>query len=274
MFPPRPAFQARGHTYSERAPFNITAHIIPGDIHAHPASILEQRTTANILLPIARMLFTVVFHSDFALRICKVEEESPSSAHVRLPGVVPDIDVRIDLRHRQAIGQQHQPQFTFSDRISVLPHQHHGSARIHSARRHSSLGFSNLLMRRMAQIAKITQRHPPLIAIPAHERIAQQHQRFQPRTTRVHQPRRIRRDARNTLKMHQPRGIAPIHAADARDPSASFLRIRDHDQLVMIQFIRHIDAQQFQCGAQRKNQRGSGARLKFTTTDQRLSLDT
>ncbi|WP_412153026.1 hypothetical protein [Bifidobacterium thermophilum] len=42
----------------------------------------------------------------------------------------------------------------------------------------------------------------------------------------------------------------------------------------MIQFIRHIDAQQFQCGAQRKNQRGSGARLKFTTTDQRLSLDT
>ncbi|KAB8300725.1 hypothetical protein DSM100238_0452 [Bifidobacterium apri] len=273
MFSPRLTFQTGCHTGSEGTPFGIGPHIVPGGVHAYPTSIFKHHTAAHIFFPVTGMIFAVIFDSDFIFRICKIKEQFAADIRIRLSWHLLDIELRIDLRHRQSIGQQHQSQFTFPNRIRILFHQDQSPAQLRSAGWHPSPGLSNLLVYRMTRITKIAQRHPPLITVSSHESIPQQHQRSELRTSRIHQPCRIRGNARDAIKMHESHGITPKYAPHSCDSSAGFLRISDHYQLVMIQPIWHVDTQQFQCGAQRENQRRGDTRLKFAAANQCLRLN-
>lgn len=269
---PDPLGQACSNTANKRHSGSGILYILPSSVDTRPFGILKQLTTLHIIFPSTSMMFTIIFHSDFRLRICKIKEKTPFG-RTACSCVSGNLDSRIDLRGGKSMRHQYQTQFAFTERIRVLMHECHRTAAIRGSARHPTTLSSNSFMRLVTQITQLTKCHPSLIRIPPHQSVTKQHQSPQSRLPRVHQPRGVRRYARDVAQLHPPHRITPIHASNSRNTAARFLRTRDDDQLLMIELTWHIDAQQFQRSTQRENQRRRDPRLQFTASNQCLGLD-
>lgn len=269
---PDPLGQACSNTANKRHSGSGILYILPSSVDTRPFGILKQLTTLHIIFPSTSMMFTIIFNSNFRLRIRKIKKKTPFGRTACSCGIG-NLDGRIDLRGRKSMRHQYQTQFAFAERIRVLTHECHRTAAIRGSARHPTTLSSNSFMRLVAQITQLTKCHPSLIRIPPHQSVTKQHQSPQSRLPRIHQPCGVRRYARDVAQLHPPHRITPIHASNSRNTAARFLRTCDDDQLLVIELTRHIDAQQFQRSTQRENQRRRNARLQFTAADQRLGLD-
>ncbi|OZG49766.1 hypothetical protein PSRA_1571 [Pseudoscardovia radai] len=196
--PLHPLGNGLGNLHSPR----IIRQIRSENTESKPLSIVKRTDTRLVILPIVRMLSSVVFNRYLDLRIGEIQIET-----ALLPVRPGTRHLMVHFRTRQSMTDQRQAQLRLHEGIRIRPHQPQGAPAITESHGSPPFPRSEFGFDVIAQCPENAGLQHANLVTATHHGISKQHKVMQIEETSRHQPGGARRHAFDAVSRHRLQGI-------------------------------------------------------------------